>query len=330
MIEHLTSTANRENSPHSLPRSRIASAHLFSRSPFPQPSPLLHGLPDALVVQVRPEGSRSRYRRTWPWAGPCIPRSAKTSPRKSTRAKTCPPKALWPYFARLGPTNANKPNSAMKKTRRSSPPPEKRCHEIHGPLGAHHRPRRGRNSSRRGNRRRQGPGLDRSAGCRRTRDRHQDRESQTQFIEPMHKFQVATYAHLIARRQRRRPRRHAGQNQNPAGHLSEFSTHHRRNESRPNALSRGARSHAATALHAQPIIDDVFPAKLFLLAALRTGMGRRGPGVMKPQRNPRYLAWIRTQPCCVCGVYSRDRSFAHRPARPGAEIPRLLRHPALR
>jgi hypothetical protein len=22
---------------------------------------------------------------------------------------------------------------------------------------------------------------------------------------------------------------------------------------------------------------------------------------MKPQRNPRYLAWIRAQPCCVCG-----------------------------
>jgi hypothetical protein len=22
---------------------------------------------------------------------------------------------------------------------------------------------------------------------------------------------------------------------------------------------------------------------------------------MKPQGNPRYLAWIRTQPCCVCG-----------------------------
>ena len=22
---------------------------------------------------------------------------------------------------------------------------------------------------------------------------------------------------------------------------------------------------------------------------------------MKPRRNPRYLAWIRTQPCCVCG-----------------------------
>ena len=22
---------------------------------------------------------------------------------------------------------------------------------------------------------------------------------------------------------------------------------------------------------------------------------------MKPQRNPRYLAWIRMQPCCVCG-----------------------------
>ena len=23
---------------------------------------------------------------------------------------------------------------------------------------------------------------------------------------------------------------------------------------------------------------------------------------MKPPRNPRYLAWIRTQPCCVCGI----------------------------
>ena len=23
---------------------------------------------------------------------------------------------------------------------------------------------------------------------------------------------------------------------------------------------------------------------------------------MKPQRNPRYLAWIRTQPCCVCKI----------------------------
>ena len=26
---------------------------------------------------------------------------------------------------------------------------------------------------------------------------------------------------------------------------------------------------------------------------------------MKPQRNPRYLAWIRTQPCCVCGATQR-------------------------
>ena len=26
---------------------------------------------------------------------------------------------------------------------------------------------------------------------------------------------------------------------------------------------------------------------------------------MKPQRNPRYLAWIRTQPCCVCGSTQR-------------------------
>ena len=23
---------------------------------------------------------------------------------------------------------------------------------------------------------------------------------------------------------------------------------------------------------------------------------------MKPPRNPRYLAWIRAQPCCVCGI----------------------------
>ncbi len=26
---------------------------------------------------------------------------------------------------------------------------------------------------------------------------------------------------------------------------------------------------------------------------------------MKPRRNPRYLAWIRTQPCCVCGSTQR-------------------------
>src|ERR1700674_2899124 len=30
-------------------------------------------------------------------------------------------------------------------------------------------------------------------------------------------------------------------------------------------------------------------------------MGRGSPGDMKPRRNSRYLAWIRTQPCCVCG-----------------------------
>ena len=30
-------------------------------------------------------------------------------------------------------------------------------------------------------------------------------------------------------------------------------------------------------------------------------MWRQRPRVMKPQRNPRYLAWIRTHPCCVCG-----------------------------
>jgi hypothetical protein len=31
---------------------------------------------------------------------------------------------------------------------------------------------------------------------------------------------------------------------------------------------------------------------------------------MKPQRNPRYLAWIRTQPCCVCGS-TRDIEASH-------------------
>ena len=51
---------------------------------------------------------------------------------------------------------------------------------------------------------------------------------------------------------------------------------------------------------------------------------------MKPQRNPRYLAWIRTQPCCVCGSTRAHRSFAHRSAWHRPEIPRLLRDPALR
>jgi hypothetical protein len=43
------------------------------------------------------------------------------------------------------------------------------------------------------------------------------------------------------------------------------------------------------------------------LAALRTGMGRRGfrdvtmPRTAPPGRNSRYLAWIRTLPCLVCG-----------------------------
>ena len=31
---------------------------------------------------------------------------------------------------------------------------------------------------------------------------------------------------------------------------------------------------------------------------------------MKPQRNSRYLAWIRTQPCCVCGI-SRGIEASH-------------------
>ena len=31
---------------------------------------------------------------------------------------------------------------------------------------------------------------------------------------------------------------------------------------------------------------------------------------MKPPRNPRYLAWIRTQPCCVCGI-TRGIEAAH-------------------
>ena len=39
------------------------------------------------------------------------------------------------------------------------------------------------------------------------------------------------------------------------------------------------------------------------VTASANGAGKRGsPGVMKSPRNPRYLAWIRTQPCCVCGA----------------------------
>jgi len=40
---------------------------------------------------------------------------------------------------------------------------------------------------------------------------------------------------------------------------------------------------------------------LVVFQPLRTGMGRGSSRLMKPRRNPRYLAWIRTQPCCVCG-----------------------------
>ena len=39
--------------------------------------------------------------------------------------------------------------------------------------------------------------------------------------------------------------------------------------------------------------------------SLRTRAGRGSPRVMKPQRSPRYLAWIRTQPCGVCGSTRR-------------------------
>ena len=43
---------------------------------------------------------------------------------------------------------------------------------------------------------------------------------------------------------------------------------------------------------------------------------------MKPQRNPRYLAWIQTQPCCVCG--SRKAVEASHSVENGAATFQLL------
>jgi len=52
------------------------------------------------------------------------------------------------------------------------------------------------------------------------------------------------------------------------------------------------------------------PASLRLRSAGRVANGEdcHGAGksrIMKPNRSPRYLAWIRTQPCCVCGATQR-------------------------
>jgi hypothetical protein len=51
---------------------------------------------------------------------------------------------------------------------------------------------------------------------------------------------------------------------------------------------------------------------------------------MKPQRNPRYLAFIRTQPCCVCGATRGIEASHTGPAWPGTEVTRFLSDPALR
>jgi hypothetical protein len=51
---------------------------------------------------------------------------------------------------------------------------------------------------------------------------------------------------------------------------------------------------------------------------------------MKPQRNSRYLAWIRTQPCCVCGS-TRGIEASHTGSHGiGPEISRFFRDPAVR
>jgi len=47
-----------------------------------------------------------------------------------------------------------------------------------------------------------------------------------------------------------------------------------RDESRANALPDGPGSNASSAFHAQSVIHDVLAKKLFLLAALRTRVGR--------------------------------------------------------
>ncbi len=69
------------------------------------------------------------------------------------------------------------------------------------------------------------------------------------------------------------------------------------------------------------IIHDVFSTKLLLLAALRTGMGRRGPGDMKSPRNPN-AALLRVR------VYANHRSFPHRAAWYRPKISAQLRNPA--
>src|SRR5881628_1652929 len=90
------------------------------------------------------------------------------------------------------------------------------------------------------------------------------------------------------------------------------------------AVPVGPGVHEIRTLHAQPAVNDVLATQLFILALLRKGVGRRGPGAMKPQRNPKYLAWIRKQPCLVCGT-----RWPHRAARARAKELRSLGDPVV-
>jgi hypothetical protein len=71
-----------------------------------------------------------------------------------------------------------------------------------------------------------------------------------------------------------------GADQGAAGDLAEFSN------DEEELRSRGAGSHAEATLHAEPIVDDVLPTKLLLLAELRKRMGRGGPRTIRQRQTP--------------------------------------------
>jgi hypothetical protein len=92
----------------------------------------------------------------------------------------------------------------------------------------------------------------------------------------------------------------------------------------PHTVSACASDHARGRVHAEPPVDELLTAELFLLARVRTGVGRRGPGVMKPLRDPRYLAWIRTLPCVVCRA-PRGIEASHTSPMASVRSPRISR-----
>ncbi len=104
-----------------------------------------------------------------------------------------------------------------------------------------------------------------------------------------------------ARREGRGMYSHAGENQIAPVGSTVLLRHRTRAAGHAHSLSRGPGTDARRGPPPQSSVHAVQPEKLRLLAALRTALGRRGSGDLKPARNPAYLAWIRTQPCVVCG-----------------------------